>query len=59
MLNLEHFSIIRIKDGRSEKSYFFYVALEKALHIDLFTVGLKVWKLLTRPPKVRISCILR
>ena len=47
MLNLEHFSINRIKDGRSEKSYF-YVALEKALHTDLFTVGLKVWKLLTR-----------
>ena len=41
MLNLEHFSINRIKDGRSEKiNHIFYVALEKARHTDLFTAGL-------------------
>ena len=41
MLNLEHFSINRIKDGRSE-NHIFHVALEKARHTDLFTVGLYI-----------------
>ena len=41
MLNLEHFSINRIEDGRSE-NHIFYVALEKALHRDLFTVAVNI-----------------
>ena len=67
MLNLEHFSINRIKDGHSEKSYFLCsfgespphrsfhsgIIIEESLEVAYKLLGCIV------PPKVRIGCILR